>query len=134
MNGTDYKSLYKSLTEIHKADGAIAEAREQLWREAYKALLSASGSNTARSWREASRRLFKLAEELASDVVMLNGILAKRDEITDAALLDEPKPRETAAMRTADNQFADFFRDTLKPSKAAKITPEQPKGKTTGKK
>jgi len=96
MNGADsadyykakyerYKRLYEAGEEIRKADAAINGEREKLWREACKALLDASKRNSAETWREASKRLFSVAEELASDVVMLNEILAKRGEIEDEA-------------------------------------------------
>jgi hypothetical protein len=129
MNDADYyKAQYEALKKINKADAVIAEEHEKLWREAYRALLSAAGSNTARGWREACKKLYRLSNELVSDIFMLNRIIAKRDEIQDQAF-----ERRDAAMRAADKKLADFFRDTLTPSKAAKTT-EQPKGKQADKK
>ena len=85
MDSEHYKRLYELTETIRKSDAALAEGRENLWREACRALLSASTRNTAASWREACRRLFRLANEQTETIFMLNGIIEKRNEIEDAS-------------------------------------------------
>jgi len=131
---TDYKTRFENMKEAFELSESNREIeREEAAREA--AFWRASNKNLL----DANAALLKITEEQAAEIAGLRQLIKRLGEINEKGMNDLGKeiilgiadkipsmmkaaldPRETEAMREADKMYADFFRDTLKPTAKAK--------------